>query len=74
LAQSAINTTSADLTVRAGNEKEEKMAVLEWKKEDSVAVITLTNGENRHNPDFVAAFLAALDEIERDTEIGRAHV
>ena len=42
------------------------MSVLEWKKEESVAVITLTNGENRHNPDFVAAFLGALDEIEKD--------
>jgi len=42
------------------------MAVLEWRKEESVAVITLTNGENRHNPDFTAAFLRALDEIEKD--------
>ena len=42
------------------------MAILEWKKEDSVAVITLTNGENRHNPEFVTAFLGALDEIEKD--------
>jgi len=39
------------------------MAVLEWKKEESVAVIALTNGENRHTPDFGAAFLATLDEI-----------
>jgi len=45
------------------------MAVLEWKKEESVAVIALTNGENRHNPDFVAAFLGALDEIEKDPSI-----
>lgn len=42
------------------------MAVLEWRKEESVAVITLTNGENRHNPDFTVAFLGALDEIEKD--------
>src|SRR5512136_971673 len=57
---------SANLAVRTGDEKEEKMAILEWKKEGSVAVITLTNGENRHNPEFVAAFLGALDEIEKD--------
>ena len=42
------------------------MAILEWRKEDTVAVITLTNGENRHNPEFVAAFLGALDEIEKE--------
>jgi enoyl-CoA hydratase/carnithine racemase len=42
------------------------MAILEWKKDDTVAVITMTNGENRHNPEFIAAFLAALDEIEKD--------
>jgi enoyl-CoA hydratase/carnithine racemase len=47
-------------------QKEREMAILEWKKEGSVAVITLTNGENRHNPEFVAAFLGALDEIEKD--------
>ncbi len=45
------------------------MAILEWKKEDSVAVITLNNGENRHNPDFIAAFLGALDEIEKDPSL-----
>jgi enoyl-CoA hydratase/carnithine racemase len=45
------------------------MAILEWRKEDTVAVITMTNGENRHNPDFVAAFLGALDEIEKDPSI-----
>jgi enoyl-CoA hydratase/carnithine racemase len=45
------------------------MAILEWRKEDTVAVITMTNGENRHNPDFVAAFLVALDEIEKDPSI-----
>jgi enoyl-CoA hydratase/carnithine racemase len=45
------------------------MAVLEWKKEESVAVITMTNGENRHNPEFIAAFLGALDEIEKDPSI-----
>jgi enoyl-CoA hydratase/carnithine racemase len=42
------------------------MAILEWKKDGAVAVVTLTNGENRHNPEFVTAFLAALDEIEKD--------
>ena len=45
------------------------MGILEWRKEDTVAIITMTNGENRHNPDFVAAFLGALDEIEKDPSI-----
>lgn len=43
-------------------------ALLAWHRapESTVAVLTLQNGENRHNPDFVAAMLAALDEIEAD--------
>ena len=45
------------------------MAVLTWKKEENVAVITMTNGENRHNPVFVAEMLQALDEIEADREV-----
>ena len=45
------------------------MAILEWKKDGSVAVITLTNGENRFNPDFNAAMLQAFDEIEADPMI-----
>jgi enoyl-CoA hydratase/carnithine racemase len=42
------------------------MSILEWKKEGSVAVITMTNGENRHNPTFTEAILNAFDEIEKD--------
>jgi enoyl-CoA hydratase/carnithine racemase len=45
------------------------MSVVEWKKEGSVAVITMTNGENRHNADFVADMSVALDSIEGDKEI-----
>jgi enoyl-CoA hydratase/carnithine racemase len=45
------------------------MSVLEWKKQGSVAVITMTNGENRHNADFVADMSVALDSIEGDKEI-----
>ncbi|HPC03838.1 MAG TPA: enoyl-CoA hydratase/isomerase family protein [Syntrophales bacterium] len=44
------------------------MAVLEWKKEGTVAVLTMTNGENRHNLVFVGEMLEALDAIERDKE------
>jgi enoyl-CoA hydratase/carnithine racemase len=45
------------------------MAILEWKKEGTVAVMTMTKGENRHNPDFTNAILNAFDEIEKDETI-----
>jgi len=45
------------------------MAILEWKKDGTVAVLTLTNGENRFNPEFNAAMLQAFDEIEADQDI-----
>lgn len=42
------------------------MAVLSWRKEETVGHIILDNGENRHNPPFQYALLEALDEIEAD--------
>jgi enoyl-CoA hydratase/carnithine racemase len=45
------------------------MAIVEWKKDETVAVITMNNGENRHNPDFVKAMLDTFDEIEKDESI-----
>ena len=45
------------------------MPVIEWKKVETVGVITMTNGENRHNPEFIRAILAAFDEIEGDPAI-----
>ena len=42
------------------------MSILEWRKEGTVAVVTMTNGENRHNPTFTEAILKAFDEIEKD--------
>ena len=45
------------------------MAIVEWKKEGTVAVLTMNNGENRHNPDFTKAMLNAFDEIEKDESI-----
>ena len=45
------------------------MAVLEWTKDENVAVITMTNGENRHNPTFTEAILKAFDEIEANGDI-----
>jgi enoyl-CoA hydratase/carnithine racemase len=45
------------------------MSVIEWKKVETVGVITMINGENRHNPDFIRAILTAFDEIEADPGI-----
>ncbi len=44
------------------------MSLVEYSIDESVAIVTLNDGENRFNPDFLAAFLNALDEIEQDTE------
>ena len=45
------------------------MSGIEWNKTDTVGVITMNNGENRQNPDFIRDLLAAFDQIERDAEI-----
>jgi enoyl-CoA hydratase/carnithine racemase len=45
------------------------MSIVEWKKDESVAVIVMNNGENRHNLDFVHAMNGVLDEIEKDTTV-----
>lgn len=42
------------------------MAIIEWKKDGTVAVMTMNTSENRHNPDFTRAILGAFDEIEAD--------
>jgi enoyl-CoA hydratase/carnithine racemase len=43
--------------------------IIEWEKDDTVAIITLNNGENRHNPPFTRAILDAFAEIEKDESI-----
>jgi enoyl-CoA hydratase/carnithine racemase len=45
------------------------MPVIEWKKVETVGVITMANGENRHNPEFVRVMLETFDAIENDPEI-----
>jgi enoyl-CoA hydratase/carnithine racemase len=42
------------------------MPVVEWKKDGTVAVVRMINGENRMNPVFNSDFLQAFDEIEQD--------
>lgn len=45
------------------------MAIVEWKKDETVAIMIMNNGENRHNPDFAEAFLSTYNEILADNEI-----
>jgi enoyl-CoA hydratase/carnithine racemase len=45
------------------------MSVIEWKKDERVALVVMNNGENRQNPAFVDAMNAALDGIEKDAAI-----
>ena len=44
------------------------MALVEYRTEDHVAVVSMNSGENRFNPFFLEAFLGVLDQIEAETE------
>jgi len=44
------------------------MSQAEYKVDETVAIVTLNDGENRFNPNFLNAFLGILDEVENDTE------
>lgn len=44
------------------------MPLVEYTIDENVAIITLNDGENRFNPDFLTAFLGILDQVEKDTE------
>ena len=45
------------------------MAVVEWKRDDTVAVVKMVNGENRFTPVFIKEFLQVFDEIEKDKAV-----
>ena len=45
------------------------MAIVEWKKDGTVAIMTMNNGENRHNPEFAETFLSTYAAILADAEI-----
>lgn len=45
------------------------MAKVEFTLEEKVAVVSLNDGENRFNPEFLEAFLRVLDIIEQETEV-----
>ena len=44
------------------------MASVAYELDEHVAVLTMNSGENRFNPDFLKAFLDAMDEIQEKTE------
>jgi len=44
------------------------MAVVEWMLDEKVAMVTLNDGENRFNPDFLENFMGVLDQIEKETD------
>lgn len=48
------------------------MAIIEWEKDESVAVIKLNNGENRQNLEFAQTLSRILDEIIEDPAITAA--
>jgi enoyl-CoA hydratase/carnithine racemase len=45
------------------------VAILSWTKDENVAVLTMSNGENRQNLVFATAMNTALDEIVADTSV-----
>ena len=45
------------------------MAIVEWKKDETVAIMIMNDGENRHNPTWAETMLAVYDEIMADEEI-----
>lgn len=45
------------------------MAIVEWRKENTVAVMVMNSGENRHNPEWAETMLAVYAEIMADQEV-----
>ncbi|MDO4541069.1 MAG: enoyl-CoA hydratase/isomerase family protein [Syntrophomonadaceae bacterium] len=45
------------------------MAIVEWKKDGTVAIMTMNNGENRHNPTWSAKMLEVYNEIIADETV-----
>jgi enoyl-CoA hydratase/carnithine racemase len=45
------------------------MSIMSWTKKEDVAILSMTNGENRHNLNFSQAFNSLLDEIVADESV-----
>ena len=44
------------------------MTLVDYTVDDTVAIVTMKNGENRFNPDFLNLLLNTLDDIEQNTD------
>ncbi len=44
------------------------MALLEYEIDENVAILTMSSGENRFNPDFLTELMTRFDEIEQQTD------
>jgi len=49
--------------------KEWSMAIVEWQKDGTVAVVSMNNGENRHNLAFAQAMVKTMDAALADKEV-----
>lgn len=45
------------------------MAIIEWRKENNVAIVEMCNGPNKMNQDFVESMKNCLDSVLDDTDI-----
>lgn len=45
------------------------MEIVTWEKDENIAILSMNNGENRHNMNFANAMIGAMDEILADNEI-----
>jgi enoyl-CoA hydratase/carnithine racemase len=45
------------------------MPIMKWEKDESVAILTMTNGPNKMDLEFAQTMLATLDQIEADESI-----
>jgi Delta3-Delta2-enoyl-CoA isomerase len=45
------------------------MSIIDLSRDDTVAVISMNNGENRHNLDFANRMLEVLDQVKKDTSV-----
>ncbi len=45
------------------------MSIVDWKKDETVAIVSMNNGENRHNLNFSNEMLRVFSEIRNDVSV-----